>query len=139
MIPSDKADVPPQMKQIVTNFHLPLVTFIPINSLAVNDVEVNFELEITSVQTISGDSNTAEPESDPSKNTTLFGSLSYDSKEAQAGNGKNQYSRRNHAKMSVSMKAGPLPLPLGISSIIDMYTKNINPQGQPSYISENDK
>ncbi|MBI9064473.1 MAG: DUF2589 domain-containing protein [Marinilabiliaceae bacterium] len=128
-----------KVKQIVTYFHLPLITIVPLSSLSVNDVEVDFELEITSMESGSISESIEGSKNKKGDNLTLIGGLSYDSKEPVSYEGKRQYSRRNRAKISVSMKAGPLPLPLGVSSIIDLYSKNINPQGQPSYLKDADK
>lgn len=124
--PSENKEQEPELKQVSINFELPIITIIPINSLSVQDIEIDFEMEITSNFSKKQSENNGNLE-DKNLNTNLSGNISYDSNEL-VENGKNQYQRKNRSKMAVTMKAGSLPLPVGLTTILDLYSKNIAPQ-----------
>lgn len=90
-------------------FKLPLITLLPMNSLAVDQVTVDFEMEIT---TQSSDNN----------NTRLIGKVSGSEENSS-------HIRKSHAasKLKANINASPLPLPLGVTTLIDMYVKSISP------------
>lgn len=97
-------------------FQLPLITIIPFNSLCVKDVSVKFDLEIIShVSSITNDDETNNDK------TQMRGSVS--SSNDASENNKSQ--RRNQSKMSVEINAGSIPLPVGLTTLLDFYTKNI--------------
>ena len=97
-------------------FQLPLITIIPFNSLCVKDVSVKFDLEIIShVSSIKNDDGTNNDK------TQMRGSVS--SSNDASENNKTQ--RRNQSKMSVEINAGSIPLPVGLTTLLEFYTKNI--------------
>lgn len=116
-------------------FELPLLTIIPLNSLAVDDVKVHFEMEVKS--STSKDNETSSEQETASKaditakyNAGLFsvevhGSVSHNSKSTSSS--KEHYEASNQAKYEVDVHAGQLPLPKGVTTIIDAFTKNISP------------
>ena len=116
-------------------FELPLLTIIPLNSLAVDDVKVHFEMEVKSSQ--SKDNETSSEQETAAKaditakyNAGLFsvevhGSVSHNSK--QTSSSKEHYEASNQAKYEIDVHAGQLPLPKGVTTIIDAFTKNIAP------------
>ncbi|MCD0478070.1 DUF2589 domain-containing protein [Chryseobacterium sp. LC2016-29] len=123
-----------------TIFNLPILTIIPLNSLAVDNVDIDFEMEVKS-------SFSQDTKQDTSKETkgeggfeakagwgpfsvTIHGSVSYDSKESSSDS--THYEKSNSAKYSVKVHAGQLPLPKGVLTIIDAYSKNIAPIQVPS-------
>lgn len=93
---------------------LPLLTLIPINSLAVETLKVSFEMDVKS-STESRDHDDDEP------TTEMHGSIAKTSK--QDNNSKNSAS----ARYEIELQAGQLPLPRGLTTIIDALTKNIAP------------
>lgn len=97
-------------------FQLPLITIIPFNSLCVKDVSVKFDLEI--ISHVSSITNDDEKNNDK---TQMRGSVS--SSNDVTENNKSQ--RRNQSKMSVEINAGSIPLPVGLTTLLDFYTKNI--------------
>ena len=120
-----------EMKVIEANFEVPLLTLIPMNSLAVQDVDVAFDMEITSIYQKSdrlrlqaGKPNVLNKGAEAA--VKLTGTISYDSREAQIQSGKNQYQKKNNSKMAVTMKAAPLPLPVGVTALIEVYAKNVS-------------
>ena len=118
-----------------TSFELPLLTIIPLNSLAVDDVKVHFEMEVKSSQSkdneTSSEQETAAQGSFKAKyNAGLFsvsvsGSVSHSSKNTSSS--KEHYEASNQAKYEIDVHAGQLPLPKGVTTIIDAFTKNIAP------------
>ena len=105
----------PIMKKYQVDFQVPILTLVPLNSLSVTDVKVKFELEI-----VSQAGNNANQSKKKSDDVQLRGTVGIDSKNS------NQYSRRNAAKLSVEMNAGTIPLPVGLTSILELYSKNIS-------------
>lgn len=109
-------------KEQTLNFELPLITIIPFNSLCITDMSLKFDLEIISY---TGCHDPVDPDDTDSKHKcTLHGNVSYDGKE------QNATQKRKQAKMSVEMNAGTIPLPLGLTTLIDFYSKNIKTSGQ---------
>ena len=132
MEPSTQKDAEPTFKKAFMHFEVPLLSIIPINSLSVQDVEVDFELEITSQisdEELHDDKNeTNSSTSNKGKLIKLKGNVSHDSKESQSNSARTTYKKQNNAKISVNMKAGSLPLPVGVTTLINLYAKNINSQ-----------
>ena len=116
----------PTLKNYSAKFKVPLLTLIPINSLAVDSVDINFSLEIVSQkevssdQTIEGETNLTNTKKSEQKKTELSGRVSYDSKDIK------KEKSHNSSKLDVKMQAKSLPLPLGITTLIDLYVKTIN-------------
>ncbi|MCF2907031.1 DUF2589 domain-containing protein [Pseudoalteromonas sp. DL2-H2.2] len=114
---------------------LPLLTLIPLNSLAVDDVKVHFEMEVSS--SMSKDNEKQSEQETAAKaditakyNAGLFsvevhGSVSHSSKTSSKQ--REHYEASNKAKYEVDVHAGQLPLPTGVTTIINAFTKNIDP------------
>ncbi len=103
-------------------FKVPVLTLIPINSLAVDDIQIDFDMEIISqTSRKTNASEMGESQSGTKETAELRGKISYDSKESSNS------SRRSASKLKVKVHAGPLPLPVGVSAMIDMYSKAIHP------------
>lgn len=91
-----------QMVDATTSFNLPLLTIVPLNSLAVNNVDVNFEMDITHLD--------IDAQGEPQ----LLGKV------------------MNNAeiegfKMDIAIHAGQIPLAAGLLTIIDAFSKNVQP------------
>lgn len=117
------------------SFTLPLLTIIPLNSLAVDDVKVHFEMEVKSSSSQSSETSketdtsakagfTAGGQVGPFK-VEVHGSVSTNSKSSSKAS--EHYSSSNQAKYEIDVHAGQLPLPQGVTTIIDTFTKNIAP------------
>lgn len=114
---------------------VPLLSVIPINSLGVQSAEINFEMEVKS----SSEEKTAESTTKKTAGEGSFeasmgwgpfkvsvkGSASYSSEDAKSRD--THYQKSNNAKYTVNVKAGQLPLPTGVTTILDIYAKNIFP------------
>jgi hypothetical protein len=113
------------------NFEVPVFCLIPINSLAIDKITIDFQMEITSTAswTLSEEDYENTGNRVSKKQAQLNGKISGDSKE------KSQYSRDSSSKLKVHINASPLPLPLGILSILELYSKNINPVSTPKTLN----
>jgi hypothetical protein len=125
----------PIISNVTTSFDVPLLTLIPLNSLGVTDVEVGFEMEVKSSYS---DEATQESSSAghvdsgfESKlgvgwfSVEVKGNVSYDS--SQKSTNTTNYQKSNSAQYTVSVKAGQLPLPEGVTTIIQAYTNCVSP------------
>lgn len=101
-------------------FYIPLITILPLNNLAVDEVSVKFNVEITSAKThlsTSDGTNEAKPEVIQKKSRIS-------AKIGTEENGKRNRQRKSGG-IYVSLKAKQIPLTKGITAIIDLYSKNI--------------
>lgn len=123
------ADGTPAAEKASISFTVPLLTLVPINTLAVDELDVSFEMEVKSSREY--DHQTADQEKDSAKgdyaspynadkfSCELHGTLS-SSKNTKGAN-------RANAHYEIKMHAGQSPLPIGLTTIIDAFTKNIAP------------
>ena len=125
----------PEINTFETKFKLPLLTILPLNSLAVDDVQVKFNMEVKS----------SYAQTESNKTTTEFEAGAQWS--AKAGYGpfsakvkgnvsfslentvesERHYEKSNSATYDVQVHAGQLPLPEGVTTIIQAYANNIQP------------
>jgi hypothetical protein len=137
--PGATPGAPPTVTPIETKFDLPILTIIPLNSLGVDEVDINFEMEVKSSY---GEETSQEQEKTVSVDTsweikagwgpvsaTIKGSASYDSKDSSSFN--THYEKSNSAKYTVHVHAGQLPLPKGVETIIKAFTLAIEPYTMP--------
>lgn len=116
-------------QEIITTFQIPLLTLVPLNSLVVDNVDIDFCLEIvsytgsTSNASSHPEENSAEDKWHQKSNSNepaLSGKLSYDAKD------KGENRSHNASKLNVKIHAGTIPLPIGVTTLIDLYVKSIN-------------
>ncbi|HEX4496100.1 MAG TPA: DUF2589 domain-containing protein [Thermoanaerobaculia bacterium] len=125
----------PEIKQFETTFDLPLLTILPLNSLAVDDVTIRFDMEVKSSYSEATSAKTEEKVATAGTFSAKFGygpfsaevtgSASYDS--ATANTRDTHYEKSNSAQYSVSVHAGQLPLPEGVKTIITAFAATIQP------------
>ena len=92
-------------------FQVPLLCLLPMNSLAVNEIKLNFGMEITSLSSYDAKLKTNLVE----RKAVLKGRIS-------------SRNKKESTNLNVEITAGPLPLPKGVLSIIDLYTNAIQPR-----------
>lgn len=131
------------IQEVKTSFNLPLLTIVPLNSLAVDTVQITFEMEVKS----SFSEETSESKEKQIKAETSFeaklgwgplsvtikGSASYDQKDSSTHN--THYEKSNSAKYAVNVHASQLPLPQGVTTIIQAFTNCIQPITMPTVVS----
>ena len=114
------------IRQIETSFQVPLITLLPINSLAIEGVDVGFDVDIQTYQEVDdGDD-------------SLFGNVSSSRTRLYELAGKIGSGYKNKTEftdvgdsrtsaVSINVSTGSLPLPLGVSTILQAYSKSIYP------------
>lgn len=148
LVPVDPTANPPQdprIEQVDISFDIPLLTLIPLNSLAVDEVQINFDMEVKSSfsdttneateQAMAAESSFAAKVGFGIFSATITGSVSYDSKSSTSH--ETQYQKSNSAQYSVMAHAGQLPLPDGVKVIIDAFTNAISPITMPTLADQN--
>lgn len=131
VINSDGSEAEP----VETDFNLPLLTIIPLNSLAVDDINVSFEMEVKSSFSSEAASETNKEVKDESSiskkinesniSAELSGSVAASENANNSDN--STYKKSNSAKYEIKAHAGQIPLPLGVTTIIDTFSKSIAP------------
>lgn len=129
-----------KIQPLVTEFNLPLLTIVPLNSLAVDEVKIGFEMEVKSSygEEHSEDSTkkVAAEASFEAKigygpfSATVKGSASYSSEDKKSMS--SHYEKSNSAKYTVEVHAAQLPLPKGVNTIIEAFSKSIEPVQLPA-------
>jgi hypothetical protein len=126
---------PTIIQNMTTTFNLPLLTIVPLNSLAVQTIDITFEMEVKSsfaeTQTEAKSTELKGETSFEAKlgwgplSVTVTGSASYDSKDSSTHD--THYEKSNSAKYTVNVHAGQLPLPKGVNTIIEAFAQSIQP------------
>lgn len=132
------------IQSFVTEFNLPLLTIVPLNSLAVDEVKIGFEMEVKSSygedHSEESTKKVAAEASFEAKigygpfSATVKGSASYSSEDKKSMN--SHYEKSNSAKYTVEVHAAQLPLPKGVSTIIEAFSKSIEPVQLPAPASK---
>lgn len=125
----------PTISSTTSTISLPILTILPLNSLAVDDVTVNFTMEVKS--SYSEDHSATSQQDSSAKGSfsakvgigwfsaTVNGSVSSTSSSTTSDT--SHYEKSNSASYTVNVHAGQLPLPPGVTTIIDAYTNAITP------------
>lgn len=106
---------------VTSYFSLPLLTIVPLNSLVVDKVNIDFDLEISSYvgyepAVIDDRKKITE------KKAQLFGKITNDSHDRNVNQNRSSVSN----KIKVNLNAATLPLPSGVLSIIELYNRAIH-------------
>lgn len=120
---------------VETDFNLPLLTLIPINSLAVDEMNFSFEMEVkSSFATDSSSDKNEEKKNEKGIGHTLDkGNVSAELTGSVAATEQSQnsessnYKKSNAAKYEINAHAGQLPLPVGVTTIIETFSNAIAP------------
>jgi len=120
---------------IESDFSLPLLTIIPLNSLAVDDVNVAFEMEVKSSFASSDASQKSKQANEKNSISKKISQteVSAEITGAVAASEKSQfdnsasYKKSNSAKYEISAHAGQIALPVGVTTIIDTFSKSLAP------------
>lgn len=116
-----------EIQSFDTTINLPIITIVPLSSLAINKIEIDFNLEVTSMETNSESFQASNVRADTSQSVNqavaLRGKIG-PTKSTQSNSNRKDQSRSN---LEIKITAGPLPLPNGMLSLIDSFTKQIVP------------
>ncbi len=136
----DQSVTPAQINQFDTKFNLPLLTIIPLNSLAVETVDITFEMEVKSAYGESASSSSEKSTKAEGSFEATFGwgpvsatvKGSVSSSSLDKSDKSSHYDKSNSAKYTVNVHAGQLPLPKGVGIIIEAFAGAIQPVTLPS-------
>lgn len=117
------------IRRKASNFQIPLITLLPLNSLAIEEAKIEFDMEVYYHHDLAEDedSDLLAPNSlstiESSKSYELTGSIKYQSGDWPKGSG-------NHGEgasaISISISTSKLPLPLGVSTILNAYSHGVH-------------
>ncbi|MFT4723961.1 MAG: hypothetical protein ACI9YP_000357 [Colwellia sp.] len=134
---------------VETDFNLPLLTIIPLNSLAVDEVNVSFEMEVKSSFATNKSADSARENKDVNSisqkildnhlSVELSGAVA--ASEKSNSNDSSSFKKSNSAKYEINAHAGQIPLPIGVLTIIDTFSKSMAPiqlkaSDKPENVSE---
>lgn len=105
------------------NFEVPLFCLIPMNSLAIDKITIDFVMEVTSTSSWK----LTDEDIDKTGKRVNKKQAQLNGKIKGGSNGDSQYTKDSSSKLTVHINASPLPLPMGMLTILDLYSKNINP------------
>lgn len=130
----------PDIKPFTSTIKLPLLTIVPLNSLGVDSVSVDFQMQVSSSfskdNSTDNKSNTHEEAEVDAKarlglwSVEIKGHVSHDQSHEDAS--KSHYQKSNTATYKVNVHAGQLPLPTGVTTIIQAFAQNIAPITLPT-------
>ncbi|MEM8641073.1 MAG: DUF2589 domain-containing protein [Cyanobacteria bacterium P01_G01_bin.54] len=111
---------------VALNFQVPLITLIPINSLAVEDVNTRFSMDVHAYHEASEEDKNRPLEYASSSNQSyeLIGNIQSTSHYLREGI---ESPELQASSVSFDFSVKKLPLPLGISTILQAYTRTIHP------------
>ncbi|MES2692613.1 MAG: DUF2589 domain-containing protein [Verrucomicrobiota bacterium] len=124
-----------KIMEVETVVSVPLITILPINSLAVDEVDIQFEMEVKSSYGKETSQETKEKLAAESSfeakfgygpfSATISGSVAYSKESNSASNEK--FEKSNSAKYTVHVHASQQPQPAGLRLILEQFAKNIGP------------
>lgn len=120
---------------VESSITIPLLTLLPLNALAVDDVNIAFNMEVkssfaneqtqTEKDSFSGEGSFEAKVGYGPFSCSVSGSVSKSSESSSSNTEK--YEKSNKATYDVKVHAGQLPLPEGVGVIIQAYADNITP------------
>ncbi|MBU6267193.1 MAG: DUF2589 domain-containing protein [Sphingomonadales bacterium] len=133
----------PDVKNIDSVIQLPMLTIMPLNSLAVDSVDVKFHMEVKSSfsEDQENKSESKNHEEGAFSGTgwigpfrcTISGSVSHDS--SSSSSDATHYAKSNLASYDVEVHAGQIPTPPGIGVLIQAFANAISPIQMPAQAS----
>jgi hypothetical protein len=98
------------------SFKVPLLSLLPLNNLAVEEAKLNFSLDITTVSSYT----TGDAMAPTARKSVLNGRIVRE----------NSKEEKSSAHLTVELNAKSIPLPNGLKTLIDLYSKAILPDAQ---------
>ncbi len=115
------------LKKVDLVFSLPLLCIVPFSSLAITSLTIDFDLDLTTAT--SSETTRSKEGKIIDRKAQLKGRISSSSDDNFGDSTKNNSRSQKSSSLRVSLTAGSLPLPNGLLTILDMYTKAIQPTG----------
>lgn len=128
--PSDIPGGTPGITHVTTTFYLPMITIFPINMLGVENVDIDFNIEVTAhyetdtqeeeIEGTPGDWVQARPK------TELKAKISSLNTPVSEGGTEQSHGKEHSSAFHINVEAGSIPLTKGLLEIIDIYSKSIH-------------
>jgi hypothetical protein len=129
------------LQSVTSEFQVPLISLAPINSLLVDNFEVDLDIEITSQEEIEAPKEKDDGdigrnrvpkigfEDEDGRKTKLRGNISArpERRIESVTNSTNPYTSGAGSLISVKIQVIQYPLPNGVKSILDMYSRQMDP------------
>lgn len=116
----------PTLDNITTVFYLPLITIFPINSLAIEHVDLDFSVDIVAQYSIGTHEETAgDFLQQRSSSIEWLGKINRRSAVPASQESEKHITLDGSASFNINVEAGPLPLPKGLTEIINLYTNSL--------------
>lgn len=132
--PAEEAGMEPRIQRVTSTFELPLITIVPFSSLAVESMEVNFNVEVSTYQKKSTDDDmeSQEPLLGTAPALKLVGRVA--SRRSSPGGDRETSESTDHyyevddsASLEIRIQSGSLPLPVGLTSLLNLYSGEMSP------------
>ena len=124
-----------KITDVTTTIEVPLITILPVNALAVDDVSIEFDMEVKSSYAEEKSQETKEKLAAESSfeakigygpfSASISGSVAY-SKESTSSQSE-KFEKSNSARYNVKVHAGQQPQPPGLQLMLEQFAKNIGP------------
>ena len=114
-------------RRVTTSIQIPLMTLLPINSLAIDEVDVEFEMDVHThheVNVEDDDRELGNISSSSGKTYELIGSIDHSAEDSDASGTKS-------SKISISFSTSKIPLPQGVKTLLQAYSQSIHPSDEP--------
>ena len=121
--PDEDDNDSPSTRRITTSIQIPLITLLPINSLAIDEVDIEFEMDVHTHHELKEEGDhrlLGSSSASPGKSYELMGSINHDARDSDALGTK-------ASKISVSFSTSKIPLPQGVKTIVQAYSQSIHP------------
>lgn len=127
--PATKPGKSPELKVVTTDFYLPMITIFPINALGIENVDIDFNIEITSQYM--HDEQEDEADEEFTKHSSSFQCLGKIARGPSTKAEDDENSYENSSSFRINVEAGTMPLTKGLLEIIGIYTNAIHPSDMP--------
>lgn len=139
IVPPAKEGDDPVISEIKSTVKVPMLTIMPVNALAVDEVDISFDMEVKSSYGQKTSKTTATATSASAKleaklnygifSASVTGSVSSSSKTNTSD--EQSFNKSNTATYHVEVHAAQQPMPPGLNSILQEFAKNLGPVELP--------
>lgn len=114
------------IRHLTTHFEVPLITLLPLNSLAIESMDFKFDMDVHTHHEVDEkhDPGLLSADAPPPQVYELAGSICHELGDETGSTG---VGRSRAAPMSISVSTLKHPLPLGVTTIVQAYSKAIQP------------
>ena len=113
--------------EVGAKIHVPLMTLLPISSLAIEEGNIQFGMDVHTHHDVIDEKGIALPDdgggSSRKKSTQLSGAITHQIKAKED----ELSSEGPGSSIDISVSAAPLPLPVGVTALVQAYSKAIQP------------